>query len=148
MPDQPRAPRPAAPEASETGPPAPDLRLRRHQRLTSSRLFRETYDQGKRWAGRTMVLWLRSGDDVSMRLGVVASKKVGNAVKRARSKRRLREVFRLHRHLLSGEVDVVLVARYTIADAKWEAVVEDFLMLTEKAGLMRKEEDWNDGMME
>ena len=84
-----------------------------------------------------MVLWLRSGEGAAMRLGVVASRKVGNAVKRARAKRRLREVFRTHRSLLSGDVDVVLVARAALIEAPWQAVVDDFLELSAKATLLK-----------
>jgi ribonuclease P protein component len=82
-----------------------------------------------------MVLWLRRGEGASLRLGVVASRKVGRAFARARAKRRLREVFRLHRHGLSGPFDVVLVARRALLTAPWPAVVEEFMGLAKRAGL-------------
>ena len=49
------------------------------QRLRHTAQFQQAYDQDRRWHGRLMVLFLRSGPDASLRLGVVASKKVGNA---------------------------------------------------------------------
>ena len=78
-----------------------------------------------------MVMFLRDAPDASARLGVVASRKVGNAVERARAKRRLREVFRLNRGLLPPDfrADVVLVARRAILDAPWARVVGDFAWL-------------------
>lgn len=78
-----------------------------------------------------MVMFLRDAPDSSARLGVVASKRVGNAVERARAKRRLREVFRLNRHLLPPDfrADVVLVARRAVLDAPWARVVGDFAWL-------------------
>ena len=78
-----------------------------------------------------MVMFFRDAPDSSARLGVVASKKVGNAVERARAKRRLREVFRLNRHLLPPgfRADVVLVARRAILDAPWKRVEGDFAWL-------------------
>lgn len=46
------------------------------------------------------------------RVGVVASTAaVGGAVKRARAKRRLREVFRLHQDLVPSGCDLLLIAR-------------------------------------
>jgi ribonuclease P protein component len=83
-----------------------------------------------------MVLWLRQGPGAALRLGVVASRKVGGAVQRARAKRRLREVFRLHRPRMSGEADVVLVARAAILTASWEEVGAELRRLAARAGLL------------
>jgi ribonuclease P protein component len=61
------------------------------------------------------------------RFGVTASRKVGNAVVRARSKRRLRELYRNRRamHLLR-RVDLVANARTSCARAPWTALETDF----------------------
>jgi ribonuclease P protein component len=115
----------------------PDRRLRRTQRLVAVSDFEETYGQGKSLAGRYMVLWLRRGPGAALRLGVVASRAVGNAVQRNRAKRRLREVWRINRHHLSGECDVVLVARRRLLTAPWNDVVDELAWLTRKAGLHR-----------
>ncbi len=115
---------------------APDRRLRRHQRLTSTAEFEETYAQGKSGATRTLVMWLRHGPGASLRLGVVASRVIGNAVHRSRAKRRLREAWRLNRSRFKGEVDVVLVARRSILTAPWQDVNDDLLRLAKRAGLL------------
>ena len=83
-----------------------------------------------------MVLWLREGEGASLRLGVVASRKVGHAVQRARAKRLLREAYRRNRHRFSGLCDVVLIARRSLLDATWEEVVEELLELAGKAGIL------------
>ena len=114
----------------------PDQGLRRSQRLTRTALFRQTYAQGRRWIGRFMVLWLRSGDDASLRLGVVASKKVGNAVARARAKRLLREAYRRNRFRMAGQFDVVIVARRDILAAPWNDIEGELLELAKFAGLL------------
>lgn len=82
-----------------------------------------------------MLLWLRSGPDAALRVGVVASRKVGPSVQRARARRRLREVFRRHRPELRGAVDLVLVARASLVLAPWAELVAEFLWLMDKAGL-------------
>jgi ribonuclease P protein component len=111
--------------------------LCRKQRLRRSAQFREAYDQDCRRHGRLMVLFLRSAPDASLRLGVVASKKVGNAVHRARAKRRLREAFRLHRAQFDPAAgDVVLVARRSILHAPWDDVVAELLKLAAQIGLL------------
>lgn len=107
------------------------------QRLRHTTDFREAYDQNRRWHGRYMVLFLRAAPDASRRLGVVASKRVGNAAERARAKRRLREVFRRQRSTLTAPApdDVILVARHSILAAPWPEVVADFQHLARQAGL-------------
>ena len=125
----------ATPADTENAP-APDRRLRRHQRLTSAADFQDAYAQGKSGAARTLVMWLRHGPGSSLRLGVVASKVIGNAICRARAKRRLREAWRLNRERFRGDVDVVLVARRSILTARWQDVNDDLIRLAGKAGLL------------
>ena len=122
-----------------TGPTRPDQGLARHQRLTPSRLFEETYAQGNKRVGRYMVLWLRAGEGASLRLGVVAGRKVGDAVARARARRRLREVFRRHRDQLAGAADVILVARGPVTTGPWDAIVNEFMDLARRSGIIRKD---------
>ena len=111
--------------------------LCRKQRLRHASQFEETYEQNRRWHGRHMVLFLHAAPDASLRLGVVASKKVGNAVERGRAKRRLREAFRRNRARFGGTTDdVVLVARRSILAAPWAEVVADLLKLAAQAGLL------------
>ena len=107
------------------------------QRLRYTSQFRKAYDQNRRWHGRYMVLFLYSAPDSSMRLGVVASKKVGNAVHRARAKRRLRDAFRRNRiHFTGTTDDVVLVARHSILTADWNDLIAELMKLASQAGLM------------
>ena len=60
------------------------------------------------------------------RLGIIASRRVGGAVQRNRAKRLLREVFRLHGSQLPAGVDLVAVARNSIARARLEDVERAF----------------------
>lgn len=83
-----------------------------------------------------MVLWLRESEDASLRLGVVASRKTGEAVARNRARRRLREAFRLHRHRFHGKADVILIARRSIVDAAWKDIEADLLRLAVAAGIL------------
>lgn len=131
--------RPADVPAPETRRAA-DVRatLGPRQRLRRTAEFQDAYAQDRRWHGRLMVLFLRAAPDASLRLGVVASKRVGNAVARARAKRRLREAFRRLRADLQADpsVDVVLVARRPILAAPWADVTGELQRLARRAGLL------------
>jgi len=83
-----------------------------------------------------MVLYLRSGDDAALRLGVVASRRLGGAVKRNRARRLLREAFRRERPHMHGDFDVVLVARREILEADWQSIREELRRLARRAGLL------------
>lgn len=62
-----------------------------------------------------------------IRVGYTASKKVGNAVKRARAKRRLREVVRkVLPHGGKEGHDYVLIARSVTVDAPFDQLIRDF----------------------
>ncbi len=135
---QPGSDRPAVPPPLENGRAfCVRATLGAKQRLRRTAQFQETYDQNRRWHCRLMVLFLRSAPDASLRLGVVASKKVGNAVERARAKRRLREAFRRNRSRFTASAnDVVLVARRSILTAPWADVVSELLRLAAQAELI------------
>lgn len=66
------------------------------------------------------------------RLGVIASRRVGNAVVRNRCKRLMREVFRRRQELLPAHCDVVMVARSECAEAGYSEVESSFVGLAER----------------
>jgi len=69
----------------------------------------------------------QDSDVVGARLGVTASRRVGNAVVRGRCKRRMRELFRTEDRLFAGhEVDIVINARRGCAAAPWSALVREY----------------------
>jgi ribonuclease P protein component len=109
-------------------------------RLTRSSLFSETFSQNKKWVGRFMVLWRRSGESASLRLGVVTSKKVHlRANKRNFARRRMREAYRNLRPYFSGDFDVILVGRRAILSADWNDILRELLKLAKKADLISTE---------
>ncbi len=109
--------------------------MSRQQRLLRPSHFAEAYEGGRKYAGRYMVLWLRTAKDADRRLGVVSSRRVGGAVQRNRARRRLRALFRQEREHLSGREDLILVARASCVAAPWTELVQDFQALARRAGL-------------
>jgi ribonuclease P protein component len=112
------------------------LRFPRSSRLKQQGEFARARSQGRRLiSGCLIANVLPRAGRLTGRLGVVTSKKVGNAVARSRARRLMRESFRLHQHELGGPVDLVLVARPSIAGKKLADVERDFLRVLRQAGI-------------
>ena len=58
------------------------------------------------------------------RLGIAASQKIGNAVVRNRTKRLIRELFRVHKPLKA--IDIVVIPRREMAEAPWRNLEADY----------------------
>jgi ribonuclease P protein component len=65
-------------------------------------------------------------------LGITASRKVGNAVVRARTKRLIREAFRATRELWPPGIDLVVIAKRSPGESKLESVVSEWLGARDK----------------
>ena len=113
------------------------LRLNRASRLAQSRDFARVRQQGQRLVlGCLIANWNRLPDGASPKLGVVTGKKIGGAPERSRARRLLRESFRQHQNELSQPVELVLVARNSIAGKRFAEVEKDFIAALNRAGLL------------
>ena len=102
--------------------------------------FQRVYRHGVRETGGHVVLFVMRAEDGAGRFGVTASRRVGGAVVRTRCKRRLRELYRLHRHELGGHAyEVVANARSGCARAPWGDLEREFLRCLRR-GVRRAQE--------
>lgn len=131
------------------------MRFRADQRLRRQQDFRAARERGRRIECGGFTFWyvrreaepitsLPSSDQegraptlvpkVAPRVGVVASTaSVGNAVRRARAKRRLREVFRKHQTRVPGDVDLLLVARNSLNRLPFAEIEKKFVEACQRA---------------
>ncbi|MCX4370334.1 MAG: ribonuclease P protein component [Dysosmobacter sp.] len=98
--------------------------------------FRRLYQRGASAVGDGMVLYCRKNRLGHNRLGITASVKLGNAVKRNRARRRLREVYRLNSPQLRQGWDIILVARGRTLTAPWKELNGTFLRLSRKLDIL------------
>jgi len=90
--------------------------------LKSSREFERVRRVGRSWANGPVVLNAAPNGGNTVRCGFIVAKKVGNAVKRNRARRLMREAVRLRLPHLKPGWDLVLVARSSIVDADAQSV--------------------------
>ena len=104
--------------------------LSKLMRLRNSGEFRYVYSHGKRYDSHLMTAFVHPNGLSHHRLGITASRKAtGNAVERNRSKRLLRETFRLSDATLDAlqvKYDWVLNAKRSLLRVKVAAPLEEF----------------------
>jgi ribonuclease P protein component len=121
-----------------SAPSPKPLRLTRASRVTQNRDFVRIRQQGERLAQGCLVAnWNKLPEGAAPKLGVVTSRKIGGAVQRTRARRLLRESFRLHQHEFTQPIELILVARNSIAGKFFADVEKDFLGTLRRAGLIK-----------
>ena len=116
---------------------SPRLRFGSRARIKQGRDFMRVRQHGQRLVtGCLIANWERLPAGSQSRLGVITSGKIGGAVVRNRARRLLRESFRLHQNDLTQPLDLVLVARQSIAKKPFAEVEKDFLTTLRKARLL------------
>jgi ribonuclease P protein component len=119
---------------------ADDRTFPKSERLRSGHQFRLVYDRGRRFPGRWLVLLVLDeppAAPATRAVGIVTSRKVGNAVARNRARRLLREAYRLNKHKLKPNLQIVMVARTAIHGKKLPAVAAEVLGLWAAAGILQ-----------
>lgn len=89
--------------------------------LKKNQDFQTVYKKGKSYSNKLLVMYVLPNNTNRNRLGISASKKVGNSVVRHRLARLVRESYRLHENIFNSGLDIVVVARKSAASSSyWE----------------------------
>ncbi len=120
--------------------------MRRRYRLRSKERFQQVRRQGRSYKHRLLVLVVLPNDLPYSRFGFTASKRVGNAVKRNRARRLMREAMRLRLERIQPGWDVVCIARPPMAQATFHDVQAACDELLARARLLKAPEQAQDGL--
>jgi len=96
----------------------------RRGRLRQRQEFLKVQQNGARIRGRHLTLFTIPNGDDQTRFGIIATRKIGGAVRRNKSKRRMRELFR--RLECEPGYDVVALLRPGFPDAVFCDLEEDY----------------------
>jgi ribonuclease P protein component len=97
--------------------------------------FDRLYKKGRSFGSKHLVLIFRPNGLAYNRLGFLASKKVGNSVKRNRARRLMKESFRLYGGGIPEGNDILFIARVGIDESKQQDVQRSLAGVLKKSGL-------------
>ena len=118
-------------------PPHP-LALPHSRHIKQGRDFQRIKARGRRTVNGCLIAnWQVLAPGTVSRLAVITPKKIGSAVVRNRARRLLRESYRLHQNQFLAAVDLVLIARPSIAGRDFVQVERDFLSALRNARLLK-----------
>ncbi len=100
-----------------------------NQKLKKNNEFKQVFTRGIKKSGKYTIVFIFSGEKPNNRLGIIVKKSIGNAVKRNKIKRRLREIWRKQINQLLQGSDVVIVARKEIGEASFKEIENELLKL-------------------
>ena len=106
--------------------------------LKLNHIFRRLYHTSG-FADGFLVLYARKNRTAGNRVGITVSKKLGKAHVRNRTRRRIREVYRLNEEKFCPGWDIVVVARSKAVDAAFPQLTKSYLALAKKAGILEQE---------
>jgi ribonuclease P protein component len=108
------------------------------ERLHLQKDFNRTFKKGLKLDNKALriMAYINKGQQIR-RLGLVTPRKVGTAVLRNRTKRRLREIFRTNKHLLEPGLDLIFISRQETASLDYGSLKKIILTLLESAGLCK-----------
>lgn len=97
--------------------------------LKKNKDFQIVYKKGKSYANKYLVMYIRSNDLETNRIGISASKKVGNSVVRHRMTRLVRESYRLSEEKFKCGYDIVVIVRTTAKGKSYREIEKALLHL-------------------
>lgn len=112
--------------------------MRRANRLRKSSDFALARRRGRSWADHRLALVARPNDSDATRFGFSVSKRIGNAVKRNKVKRRLKSAA-IATPVESG-LDLVVIARQGAIAADYYELRRSLRRLLKRAGALAKRE--------
>ena len=76
------------------------------------------------------------GSGLSSKIGIITTRRVGNAVVRNRIRRIVREIYRINQHQVRKGYWIVTMARVSSASASYQELERDWLRLAKRASIL------------
>src|SRR6185295_9053523 len=113
-------------EASEKFP--------KSDRILKRDRFREVYDAGRKIQATYFTAFVLPNQIEGPRIGITATRKMGNSVERNRARRLVREAFRKNKWLVPNGVDIVINVKRALVEAAYRDFENEFATFLKRAG--------------
>ncbi|WP_128895603.1 ribonuclease P protein component [Longirhabdus pacifica] len=115
--------------------------MEKKYRLAKNEQFKRIYRNGQSMANHQFVVYSKPSKGTEhFRVGVVVSKKIGNAVVRNRMRRVMKEILRHHKHDIISNVDIIVLARKATLNMNYKQLESSMKHVLRKAGLISKKQ--------
>lgn len=117
-----------------------NISMKFSESLKKNSYFQNVYKHGKSYANRFFVMYVLENCMETNRLGISASKKVGNSVIRHHITRLVREAYRLQEERFRSGLDIVVIVRVAAKDITYHETEKALLHLGGLHHILRKED--------
>tara|TARA_Y100001970_G_scaffold249692_1_gene320513 strand:- start:22873 stop:23226 length:354 start_codon:yes stop_codon:yes gene_type:complete len=105
------------------------------ERIKTDSHFQYLIDQGNKIVSNSFILYTVSKINETQNIGFIASKKIGNAVLRNKSKRTLKEIVRQHQYHIHKQYDILLIARKNLLNPSYKDLAHEFINSIQEASI-------------
>lgn len=103
-------------------------------RILKRDVFRRVYEKGRKFQARHFTAFILPVPGERPRVGITATRKIGNSVERNRARRLVREAFRRNKWLVPPGVDIVINVKRALVESAYRDFEADFITFLKKAG--------------
>ena len=103
-------------------------------RILKRDVFRRVYEKGRKIQFRYFTAFVLAKQAGTGRVGITATRKIGNSVERNRARRLVREAFRKNKWLVPHGVDIVINVKRSLVEADYSNFESEFITFLQGTG--------------
>lgn len=103
-------------------------------RILRRDVFRRVYEEGRKIQFKYFTAFVLATQAGTVRIGITATRKIGNSVERNRARRLVREAFRKNKWLAPHGVDIVINVKHSLVEADYRDFEGEFITFLQRAG--------------
>ena len=118
--------------------PQKESMLKREYRLKKKYQFNYVYRVGRSNSGKFCVLYFAPSKNKNVKIGISVSHKIGGAIIRNRTKRKMREAVQKYLDQIKQNFNIVFIAKNAILDANYAQIEQEIELLLKKSSLFEE----------